>query len=211
MASPLSSSSSLPGARLPVGRAGKLTAIGLAAITLTLLWLLASVVTGLYDNLKDHAEGKRDILFRTRALVASIPRLHEEAIRAAEEGSRGGVLLGEDSDATAQARLQELVEAAGQAAQIQLSSQEPLPLVRQGLFERLAVRVSLTGSWPALVRFLDTVSSTDSPALLVEDLQIQSAGSSRLADEASHGRMIDASVTVVALRSPAAARTEAHP
>ncbi|WP_173569009.1 type II secretion system protein GspM [Acetobacter conturbans] len=189
--------------KLPEGRSGKLCALGVAFLGLVLCWLLLSTLIGFLSDLKSSVEDKKILLARTESLVASIPRLQERAEEAARNADGNSVLIEEDSDATAQARLQEIVQGVGQAAEVELSSQEPLPLVRHGAFQRLALRVSFTSSWPLFVKFLNGVSENASPRLLIDDLQIQSAGSTRLVDEASKGRLVDVSLTIVALRNAA--------
>ena len=76
---------------------------------------------------------------------------------------------------------------------------EPLPIAHSGTFEHLGVRISLTTSWSALIKLLDTLSASTTPHLLVDDVQVQAAGTSS-ADEATQGRTIDVSVTILALR-----------
>ena len=209
--SALASSSVFASGKLPEGRAGRLTALGVTFVGLLLVWFFFSSVLGIFSELKNGVSDKEILLARTQALVASIPRLQERAEEAARNADGNDVLIGEDSEATAQARLQEIVQGVAQPLQVELSSQEPLPLVRRGTFQRLALRVSFSTSWPVFVNFLYGVTGIQSPHLLIDDLQIQSAGNTRLADEASKGRPVDVSITLVALRHATSTPVATHP
>lgn len=211
----ISSMSAVSGTgKLPEGRAGRLCALALALLCALVLWLLAAMLSGALGDLKNAVENREILLEHSQALISSIPRLREQIADAAHTADGSSVLIEEDSDATAQARLQEIVQGLAQADQVDLSSQEPLPLVHRGAFEKLALRVSFTSSWPVFVKFLSSIGNVPSPRLLVDDMQIQAAGSTRLTDEARKGRQVDVSITLVALHGAAAAtapRQQADP
>ncbi|GEL64942.1 type II secretion system protein GspM [Kozakia baliensis] len=185
---------------LPKGRSGLLLAVAITFLMVILAWMLFSSLIGFYETRKENIEDQRQILLRTQTLVTTIPALQEK-YEAAKNNAHGSTLLiTETSDETALARLQESVHDAADGIQVVLSSQEPLPITRDGSFERLSVRISLTASWADFIHFLDALAQSTSPRLLVNDVQLQVASNSRIEDEAVKGRMIDASLTILALR-----------
>lgn len=196
----VSSSPSQHELKLPEGRPGRLLAIGITVMFAVLMWILVSSLVAFYQDGKSDIENKHLILSRTEALVESIPALRAKYETATQTASGSTLLITETSDETALARLQESVHDAADSVQAVLTSQEPLPVVRSGSFERLGVRISLTTSWPDFVHLLDVLDGSTSPRLLVDDLQLQVAGSARLEEEAMKGRMVDAAVTILALR-----------
>lgn len=187
---------------LPEGRPGRLLAVGVTLLLLLSAWLLISGLLDLHAREQMAIADRQQMLIRTQALVDSIPSLQERYETASRSAHGDTLLLTESSRETALARLQEIVHDTAHSVQVEPSSMEPLPVVRNGPFEHLGVRLSLTTSWNTLVHLLNTLSENASPRLLIDDLQIQVAGTSSLEDEATKGRMVDASLTILALRDP---------
>ncbi len=186
--------------KLPDGREGRLLALGVTFIFVLLAWLLISSLLDLYRDGAATIDSRHLVLEHTEALVDTIPALQAKYEEATHNAPGSALLISETSDETAVARLQESVHDVADSVHVELSSQEPLPIVRSGTFERLGVRISLTAYWPDLIRLLSVFSESTAPRLLADDLQVQVAGSSRIEDEAKKGRMIDATLTIFALR-----------
>lgn len=187
-------------AHLPEGRPGRLLALAITFLLVLIAWSLVSGLLGFHSREEASIADQKDILAHTQALVDNIPALKERYEQAAHNANGDSPLLAESSRETALARLQEIVHDAARGVQVEPTSMEPLPIVHSGPFEHLGVRISLTTSWSALVRLLDTLSASTTPHLLVDDVQVQAAGTSS-ADEATQGRTIDASLTILALRA----------
>ncbi|AQS84587.1 MAG: type II secretion system protein GspM [Acetobacter aceti] len=186
-------------AHLPEGRAGRMLALAITFLLVLIAWFLVSGLLGFHAREQAGIADQKEILAHTQALVDNIPALKERYEQAAHNANGDSPLLVESSRETALARLQEIVHDAARGVQVEPTSMEPLPIGHSGLFEQLGVRISLTTSWGALVRLLDTLSASTTPHLLVDDIQIQAAGTSS-AEEATQGRTIDVSLTILALR-----------
>ncbi|MCH4090561.1 type II secretion system protein GspM [Acetobacter sp.] len=186
-------------AHLPEGRPGRILALAITVLLVLIAWFLVSGLLGFHAREETSIADQKDILAHTQALVDTIPALKERYEDAAHNARGDSPLLAESSRETALARLQEIVHDAARGVQVEPASMEPLPIAHSGPFEHLGVRISFTTNWNALVKLLDTLSASTTPHLLVDDIQVQAAGTSA-ADEATQGRTIDASMTILALR-----------
>ena len=183
-------------AALPTGPRGRLLALGLTLLAAAAFWF--GVVGPLLAWHADRAERveRRDALARrTAALAETLPTLRARAEATAAAGPAPAALLQGGSDAVAgaalQARVQELAAHAGAA----LSSAEGLPTEQLGSFRRIALRVTLTAPWPALVELLRALEAA-APRMLVDDLQVQPAPSLQVT-----GRPLGVTLTVLAFRA----------
>lgn len=197
---------------LPDGRAGRIWALAAGGtVLLGGVFLLLGYLGGL-TALEDQVADRQIRLARAEALAGGIPHLRERAAAVAQHTDDEDALIAEDSDATAQARLQEVVQSLAEEDGIGLSSQEALPIVRRAGFQRLSLRVSFTCSWFSFVKFLTDIEGASSPRLLSDDLQIGTAAG-RPDEEAKKGKAVDVSLTILALRRAvsSAGRHEAAP
>lgn len=127
------------------------------------------------------------------AVAATLPRVREEA----QSGNEAPPSLLEGaSDPVAGAALQSQVQAMTSRAGAALASAELLPAEAAGRYRRIALRVAVNGSWPAIVALLRAVEEA-TPRMLVDELQVRDAPSIA----PGSGRPVAASLTVVAFRA----------
>ena len=159
---------------LPTGRPGQITALGLTFLAAAALVL--GIVQPLFDLHAERAEAltrRLALAERMESLAATLPDLEREAARVTT-GAPQAALLDGDSDATASALLQERLQAMLVQAGVRLSSAETLPGEDAVPYRRIRLRVAFNASWPGFIGLLRMLH-TASPALLVDDLQIQPA------------------------------------
>ena len=107
-------------------------------------------------------------------MAASLPELERQAAAVAASSAGEQALLDGDSDAKASASLQERLQTMASRAGARLSSVETLPGEEAGPYRRIRLRVAFNATWPGLVALLKEIH-TASPALLVDELQMQPA------------------------------------
>lgn len=153
---------------LPTGRTGRLLALGLTSLALTVLWL--GIVMPLIAWHSDRTEA----LAHLEALAAALPSLQEQA-KAVEAGGAGeAALLDGDNDSMASASLQERLQGMFMQAGVQLNSVETLPGDDAGAYRRIGLRISFNASWPVLMTVLKEMHVA-TPSLLVDELQLTPA------------------------------------
>lgn len=94
------------------------------------------------------------------------------------------------------ASLLQEISAMATAEQVVMNAAAPQPMRPIGRYARLPIRVDLTGTFPAILRFLHALETAQKP-LLVEQLDIAPQGSLAWADKTS--RTLEAHLTVSAL------------
>ena len=166
-------------AGLPTGGRGQ----ALAALLLILVAVAAwqAVAAPLLDLHADRAGvlAQREALARRMAqLAAELPNMGGQVAA----GPAPAALLDGTSDAVAGATLQQLVQDMARNAGATLGSTEALLAEPAGRYRRIAVRVTLTAPWPALVRLLQSIGGA-SPAVLVDDLQLRGVRGTGAAEE----------------------------
>jgi general secretion pathway protein M len=126
-------------------------------------------------------------------VAETLPRIRQEAEAG---GGAPPALLEGASDSIAGASLQGQVQEMASRAGLTLASAELLPAEAAGRYRRVSLRLSVSGSWPALVGLLQALEE-GTPRMLVDELQVQNAPS--IAPGA--GRPVSASLTVLAFRA----------
>lgn len=160
---------------LPTGRTGQAAALGLTVAFLAILWF--GVGAPLLDWHRERSEllqQRTALADRMEALLAARSALQQQAANVATGGSEEVALLEGDSDATASASLQELLQATVARVGVELSTVETMPGEDVGGYRRIRLRVAFTASWQVLVSLLKDLD-TARPALLIDELQVQPA------------------------------------
>jgi general secretion pathway protein M len=160
---------------LPTGRTGRLLALGLTSLALTVLWLGIVMPLIAWHSDRTEALAHQEVLTqRMEALAAALPSLQEQA-KAVEAGGAGeAALLDGDNDSMASASLQERLQGMFMQAGVQLNSVETLPGDDAGAYRRIGLRISFNASWPVLMTVLKEMHVA-TPSLLVDELQLTPA------------------------------------
>ena len=160
---------------LPTGRRGQLLALGLTILVLASLWLgVAMPLMQWYDDRADALVQRAALLQRMEYLVGMRAGLQQQAAAALARGVGEATLLEGDSDSTASASMQELLQALFLQSGIQLNSVETLPGDAVDAYRRIRLRVSFNASWSVLMSLLKDIELA-TPALLVDELQVEPA------------------------------------
>jgi general secretion pathway protein M len=181
-------------------RRERMLAFGITLLAVALAWFaVAAPVRGWYVERAEQLEGRRMLVQRMAVIATTLPALRRQA----EAGSGGGPapsdLLAGDTDAIAGAALQEQIQAMAARAGANLSSAETLPAAQAGAFRRIGLRISLSASWPMLVRLLESIEQA-TPRMLVDDLQVHGP---RIALRQVAEPPLNAELTVFGFRGPA--------
>ena len=160
-------------ASLPDGPRGRALALGVLAVLLAVLW--TGVVSPLLDLRAARQETlaeRRALLGRMTALAASVPALRHAAAAVHTAGPAPQALIAGASDAIASATLQERLQAMAGATDASLASVEALPGEQAGALRRIGLRVTLSTTWPVLIRLLGAIEAA-APRMLIDDLQVE--------------------------------------
>jgi general secretion pathway protein M len=126
---------------------------------------------GWYQDRADELTQRHALLARMQAVAETLPDLERRS---------GGVrpapaaLLPGATDALAAAAMQSAVQAMAAASGADLASMETLPAEARGGYRRIALRVSLSASWPVLVDLLRSAGQQQ-PRMLVDDVQFRAS------------------------------------
>lgn len=160
---------------LPSGRMGQLLAVAMTAL------VPAAVIAGFVVPLVEwHGERAMALAQRTtlahriEELAVALPELRQQEAAVGASMAGEPALLEGDSDSTAGAALQVRLEAMFTQAGIRLNSVETLPGEAAGAYRRIRLRIAFHAPWPALLGVLRDMHVA-TPALLVDDLQVQLA------------------------------------
>lgn len=188
----------LSSAALPAGVRGRVLALALALLAGALLWIgLAAPLLDWFGDRQEALRRQQAIGRRMAALVQTLPALHAAADAAAARGTaRREALLDGATDAVAAATLQQLLDEMAGRAGLRIASAEVIPPEQAGHYRAIAVRLSVTAPWPALVALLQAIAAAEVP-MLVDNLQLRSPPHSPNDPEWP----IDASFSVTGLRS----------
>jgi len=189
---------------LPEGSRGRALALGVTAVALAVVWL--AVVLPLLDAYSDRADQLQRhgaLAARMTDVAASLPQLQRESKALSADPTPTNATLEGATDSLAGAALQGLVEGMTTSAGGRLSSTEALPAEQVGAYRRVALRVTLDGSWPVLIHTLQAIERAV-PRMFVDDLQIHAQPANAKLTEPP----LDVSFTVLAFR---AAVPEAKP
>ena len=182
---------------LPSGPRGQLLAIGMTVAGAALLWL--AEVTPLLAwraDLADTRDRREALAGRMAAVSATLPALQRQVEATTASGPPVQALIEGASDAVAAAALQEKIQDLARGAGVTLSSTEALPAEAAGRARRIGIRLSLSGTWPTVIGFLQA-SAQSAPRMLVDDLQMQRAPTLLGAE-----RPLDVSLAVFGFRAP---------
>lgn len=165
-----------PSIARPTGRPGQALALLLLALLGVAAWQgVAAPLLSWYADGAEALAQREALAGRMERLAGELPalqRLGSAATASSGPGTAG--LLAGTSDAVAGAALQQMVQDMARRAGATLGSTEALPAEPAGRYRRIAIRVSTSAPWPALVALLRTIGEA-SPAMLVDDLQLHAS------------------------------------
>jgi general secretion pathway protein M len=185
---------------LPSGPKGRTLAAGLTALVAIVAWLgVAAPVLDWYADRDETLHRQRTLAYRMSALVETLPALRDAAAEAAENGRQPGVLLAGATDPLAAAALQQKLDELAGAAGVRIGSEEILPAQAAGDFRAIAVRVTLTAPWRAVVALLQAMAKADVP-MMADEVQLRAPP----ANTKDPDLPIDARFTVTAYRTAGA-------
>lgn len=181
---------------LPVGARGRALAVAILAVFVGSLWL--AVIAPLLDwhaQRADALDRSQALAARMEAVAAAMPRLRREAAGTASDPGFQALLEGA-TDSLAGAAMQSQLDVLSGRSGVALSSAEVLPVEAAGAYRRVSLRLTGTGTWPAIVGLLKAIDET-SPRMVIDDLQLQPSPSIA----AGATQLLGATFTVIAFRS----------
>jgi general secretion pathway protein M len=185
---------------LPDGPRGRVLAAGLTLALVAALWFSAAApLIGWYHERAEELAQRRVLLSHMQALAEQLPNLERQPGGAR---SAPAALLPSTTDALAAAAMQSAVQAMAAASGADLASMETLPAEARGGYRRIALRVTLSASWPVLIELLHTAGQQQS-RMLVDDVQLRAP----LIQGREAATPVSASFTLLAFRAAPAGRT----
>lgn len=182
---------------LPDGRRGQILALGIALAGLLLLWLaVLSPLLGWYQQRAEYLAQQRALAVHMAALAQEIPALRKAVSSEKPEDETTSLLLQGGSDAIAGANLQSALQDLATQSGASLDSTSLTPVAAQGELRKIGLQVSLTASWPALIKLLAAIE-TASPRMIVDGLDLSNTGP----QSTDNARPVQASFTVSAFRA----------
>lgn len=182
------------------GRSHALVAVGLLLFALLFAWLgVAAPLIGWYRARAEALAERRSVAQHMEALVASLPTLRAEALRARAAMPQVALIAG-NSDALAAALLQSRMEELAQRVDARLASIGILPSEPAGSWRRIGLRIAVNAPYSVLVRLLQSLLNT-TPAMTIDDLSLIGIAIS----SPGHPGIMNAEFTVYAFRRAAAA------
>lgn len=189
---------------LPTGARGQALAVGITLLVAAAVWLGAvAPVVGWYNDRAEQLRRQRAVAHRMAALVESLPALRREAAASTSSGGAAkdssAALLPGANDPLAAASLQQRIEELARQAGVRVGSEEIMPGQTEGDLRAIAVRLTLTARYDALVGLLLALSQSDTPMVVDEMMLRGPAGKPEEAD-----LPVDVSLTVTSYRSATA-------
>ena len=158
---------------LPVGRRGRLVALGITALVAMVFWsAVVSPLVAFYAERAARLAERETLLRHMVQLAGEREALAARALRSGQPHA-AGLPLDSSSDAVAAAMLQNLVQEMANSAGASLTSIENLPAESANGYRRVGIKVALSGTWPVLVRLLQAVEQSAQP-MMIDDLRIHS-------------------------------------
>lgn len=189
-------------ANLPEGRRGHILALGILLVAVLAVWIVVvSPLLAFHGARADRLAERRALASHMEQLAAQRPALDA---RAAALGRQGNAKvtpiagIAGDSIPVATAALQSLVQDIAGGAGASLASVESLPGETTAAYRRVGVKLTLSASWPVLVRFLEAIEQSATP-MAADDLQIRATTQSARADQP----VFDVGLSVYAPAGPA--------
>lgn len=157
---------------LPIGKRGRLLALGLTLAVSGGLWTgIIQPVLAWYTQGAELLRQRQVLARRMVAIVQELPALQRQADTAAAQGRQIGMLLSGATDALAGAALQGRLEGMVRDSGVRLGSTETLPAQPTGAYRRIPLRLSVTGNWSELVVLLRAIDHS-TPPLFIDDVQL---------------------------------------
>lgn len=182
---------------LPIGRRGRLLAVGLAVLLITVLWAgIMAPLLAFYEDRSERLREREAVAEHMESLAKMLPALRESAQSAAKQGPSPLFTLEGGSDAVAAADLQNMVQDMALSAGATLASVEIVPADTVGQYRRIGLKLSFSAPWPVLLALLQSVDRASLP-ILVDDLSIHA----QPAVPGSGQQILDAGFTIYAFRS----------
>lgn len=152
----------------------RLLALGLLIIVAYIgYWLVGQVWWGKYTFYQDHVEQLQDRLQRYSAIVATRPQLEAALQRVRQDSSVERFYLTQTSPNLAATELQQQAKAIAESNGGRLASAQVLPVVDEGGFSRVAIRLQiLVTEMDALQKILHTLESA-TPLLFIDNVQMR--------------------------------------
>jgi general secretion pathway protein M len=147
-------------------------AVGLLFLILAVFVL--AVLMPLFNNALTYYDEKNDLLFRLQRqqkIAARKDSVAENLISIKQQFQQQGFFTNRDTEALASADLQNIVKTAVTDAGGQLTSTQGLPGKTDNGFNRIAVRVRMTGTIETLRTVLRTFASSI-PVLIIDQIDI---------------------------------------
>lgn len=158
---------------LPEGPRGRALALGMTVIAAIILWLGAlAPIWDWYDDRADTLRRQIALGWRMAALIDTLPALRKAVEESRGEATPSSAVLAGATDALAAAALQQKLDAMAIAAGLRIGSAEILPAQPAGEFRSIAVRITVTAPWRAMVALLRAMAESDVP-LVTDDLQVR--------------------------------------
>ena len=155
--------------QLPEGRAGQALALAVLGAGLLILWLaIGAPLADWHAERADQLAQQRQLVAHMRELAATLPDLARQAERT--RGLAPGAVSSE-TDALVAARLQQRLMQLAATAGTEIATAEALPPEQAGAIDRIRLRLTLQAPLPALLKLL-TAIETDTPPLLIDDLEV---------------------------------------
>ncbi len=160
---------------LPPGRRGQALAVTIGLLAMALLWFGAiAPIQGWYDDRAVHLEQRQALLVRMREVAGTLPALQTEAAARQTQGQAANVTtLPGASGAVAAADLQEKVQAMANAAGVNLTAVETLPVAKAGQWQKVSLRISMNASWPVLTQLMQSIEKSPTK-ILIDDVHFHS-------------------------------------
>ncbi|APH57603.1 General secretion pathway protein M [Granulibacter bethesdensis] len=186
--------------KLPTGRAGQLCALGLALLAVGMTWLgIISPLLGWYAARQYRIEDRTTLLAHMQGAVASLPALQQTRTLMQRGNAANTVLLQSPNDAANAAQIQEALRALSQQTGVSLLSAETLPADTLGAYRKISLRLSVRGSWPALIALIAGLGEA-SPQIIADEIQMHASIAGAIKpDDIGYSPPIDMTMTVSAL------------
>lgn len=148
-------------------------AVAITAVALVLIWLSAiAPALAWYADRADYLAQQQVLAARMQSVAWSAPALQQRLATADADTLPARAMFDGATDAVAGAALQQAVQDIATHAGATLLSAEMLPATSVGVYRRLSIHVTVSGSWSALTNLLGaTLQAT--PRMLVDDLQFR--------------------------------------
>jgi general secretion pathway protein M len=180
---------------MPTGSRGKALALGMLGVLVIVLWFgAASPLVALFRERQDNLDRRIALADKMSNVANLLPSLRSRTAALERLARQPGWLLPGMSDALAGARLQEMLSRAASTSGTVILSLESMPTGKVGALRRIALHLTISGKYAALIEFLAAIEQ-ENPHLFIDYLQLQGS-----MDQANENANLVANVTVSAFR-----------